>query len=209
MDRAAVDHSKMKLEHRAVLDWLARRPAQVFDFAEVAREMNIKRGVAEEAIIALKHPRNGAHLIGVGPDGTQLRARHAYLPPHADIRKDYPAMEHPPHRPEKQRPPALPPPRKVDAARQARQAEKDERRAKELTARRDQRRAVHVRIVESAAADRAERVRRNAALYAPSPESEAPKAKLEAVKPEPPKSAPKKAAPEPPKESDDAAGRKQ
>ena len=91
-----IDKSKLEPEHRTVLDWLCRQPARVFDFSEVADAIGVKRSLVESAIMALRNPRLGGHLSGIGPDALPLRERYAFLPAHAPIRKEFPPLKHPP-----------------------------------------------------------------------------------------------------------------
>lgn len=76
-------------QHRIVLDWLCRQPAQVFDFADVADQLKMKRGEIEKVIGDLRHQRFGALLALRGPDGLKLRDRHAYLPHASPARAGY------------------------------------------------------------------------------------------------------------------------
>lgn len=80
-------------DHRIVLDWLAKQPAKVFDFADIAEALKMKRGKVEDVIVDLKHQRFGAPLALVAPDGTRLRARHAFLPHDSVARTGYAPVE--------------------------------------------------------------------------------------------------------------------
>jgi hypothetical protein len=80
-------------QHRVILDWLCKRPARVYDFADIAESTQMKRHDVEGVIADLKHQRHGAHLALFGPDGLKLRPRHAYLPAVSTARAGYPAVE--------------------------------------------------------------------------------------------------------------------
>ena len=95
MKQEDLDKSKLKPEHRMVLDWLCRNPARIVGFDEVAEALNVKRGIVERAFTALKHQRYGSLLPLEGPHGDVLRPRHAWLPPDAPVRALFPKIEHP------------------------------------------------------------------------------------------------------------------
>lgn len=75
--------------HRIVLDWLAKQPARVFDFVEVAEGAGLKRAQTEHVLADLRHQKYGAILSLMAPDGLKLRPRHAYLPAKSHARAGY------------------------------------------------------------------------------------------------------------------------
>lgn len=79
--------------HLVVLDWLCKQPAKVYDFADVAEALNLKRGEVENVIGDLQHQRFGALLATMTPNGMRLRRRHAYLPAKSPARTGYPPVE--------------------------------------------------------------------------------------------------------------------
>jgi hypothetical protein len=81
--------------YRVVLDWLCRQPARVFDFADVADALKMKRGEIEKIIGELRHQRWGAPLALVGPGNIRLRPRHAFLPHDSKFRAGFPPVEAP------------------------------------------------------------------------------------------------------------------
>lgn len=97
---------QLSLEAQKVLAYMAQRPAEIMDFAEIADELKMKRGAVELAVAQLKHQRHGSVLPTIGPRGQALRARDAYLPADSDARKGYAPVEHPDY---SQPPPKAPP----------------------------------------------------------------------------------------------------
>lgn len=156
--RQKIDQSAIKLEQRAVLDWLCRNPAKKYSHGEIAEALNIHKGKAERLIADLKHQRNGAHLAVVGPHGEALRTAVAYLPPDAPIRKEYPPIVHPD---------PGPPPEKTEKKNPAlvKSAHKALRKQQLLELRKQRKEARHrnqVTVAADTAAEREQRLLRRA-----------------------------------------------
>jgi hypothetical protein len=125
---------------RIILEWLAQRPCRVYDFAEVAAAVNLKRAVVERAIVELRSPRSGGHLKSKTDGGLLLRGRHAYLPRDAQVRARYPDVLHPPEGSASEHPSVLAL-RSAGEERAAKNAEIEARRAEKLAERARVRRA--------------------------------------------------------------------
>jgi hypothetical protein len=183
--RESIDRSKIKPEYRAVLDWICRQPARVYDFSEIAEALKLKRGFVEKALTELKHQRCGCILSVVGPFGEPLRSRHAYLPASAPIRKEYPALEHPELKPAAMEPKPLKPSEIRSANKHKRKLEMLARRAEKKLLRR----RADLTIMGDAQAKREERLANKRKLV------DEGEVRLAAVKaPEAPKESPKPAA---------------
>ena len=103
-EKNLIDGSKLKPEHKEVLDWLCRHPCKLYEAADVAKALGRKTSGIETCFAALKHQRYGSLLPAFGPWGEMMRGRFAWLPAEAPVRALYPLLEHPPlpkARPEK------------------------------------------------------------------------------------------------------------
>jgi hypothetical protein len=95
MPTASTLAKNLPADHRVVLDWLARAPCRVYDFAELADALKMKRGAVEQVLRDLQHQRFGSVLKLRAPDGLPLRSRHAFLPHDSAARVGYPACAPP------------------------------------------------------------------------------------------------------------------